>query len=185
MSPIYCIFSCLEKFHLFLVVSSKEIEQEIATHSSTLAWKIPWTEEPCKLQSMGLQRVGHDWASLHFTKIIYNPDLPPDLFRAVSQRYLRYSLSDYSSHFAPNKTSLTTLMLCTFSTLVTLIYYPMPKLFRCFTNCVPKTFFILLISHKCIFGVKSIKAAWFGHFLSLVSMRSPCARNKMHSFSPC
>ena len=31
-----------------------------ATHSSTLAWKIPWTEEPCRLQSMGSQRVGHD-----------------------------------------------------------------------------------------------------------------------------
>ena len=33
---------------------------EIATHSSTLAWKIPWTEEPGRLQSMGLQRVRHD-----------------------------------------------------------------------------------------------------------------------------
>ena len=32
----------------------------VATHSSTLAWKIPWTEEPGKLQSMGSQRVGHD-----------------------------------------------------------------------------------------------------------------------------
>ena len=36
------------------------LEQEMATHSSTLAWKIPWTEEPGRLQSMGLQRVGHD-----------------------------------------------------------------------------------------------------------------------------
>ena len=36
------------------------LEKEMATHSSTLAWKIPWTEEPCKLQSMGSQRVGHD-----------------------------------------------------------------------------------------------------------------------------
>ena len=36
------------------------LEKEMATHSSTLAWKIPWTEEPCGLQSMGLQRVGHD-----------------------------------------------------------------------------------------------------------------------------
>ena len=36
---------------------------EIATHSSTLAWKIPWTEEPGKLQSMGSLRVGHDWAT--------------------------------------------------------------------------------------------------------------------------
>ena len=35
------------------------LEKEMATHSSTLAWKIPWTEEPDRLQSMGLQRVGH------------------------------------------------------------------------------------------------------------------------------
>ena len=36
------------------------LEKEMATHSSTLAWKIPWTEEPGRLQSMGSQRVGHD-----------------------------------------------------------------------------------------------------------------------------
>ena len=36
------------------------LEKEMATHSSTLAWKIPWTEEHHRLQSMGLQRVGHD-----------------------------------------------------------------------------------------------------------------------------
>ena len=34
--------------------------EEMATHSSFLAWKIPWTEEPGGLQSTGLQRVGHD-----------------------------------------------------------------------------------------------------------------------------
>ena len=39
------------------------LEKEIATHSSTLAWKIPWTEEPGRLQSMGSQRVRHDWAT--------------------------------------------------------------------------------------------------------------------------
>ena len=36
------------------------LEKEMATHSSTVAWKIPWTEEPGKLQPMGSQRVGHD-----------------------------------------------------------------------------------------------------------------------------
>ena len=36
------------------------LEKEVAIHSSTLAWKIPWTEEPDRLQSMGSQRVGHD-----------------------------------------------------------------------------------------------------------------------------
>ena len=44
------------------------LEKETATHSSILAWRIPWREEPGRLQSMGSQRVGHDWAtSLHFT----------------------------------------------------------------------------------------------------------------------
>ena len=36
------------------------LEEEMATHSSILAWKIPWTEEPGGLQSVGLQRVGQD-----------------------------------------------------------------------------------------------------------------------------
>ena len=39
------------------------LEKEMAIHSSTIAWKIPWTEEPGRLQSMGSQRVGHDWAT--------------------------------------------------------------------------------------------------------------------------
>ena len=36
------------------------LEKEMAIHSSIFAWRIPWTEEPGRLQSMGLQRVGHD-----------------------------------------------------------------------------------------------------------------------------
>ena len=36
------------------------LEKEMAIHSSTIAWKIPWTEEPGRLQSMGSQRVEHD-----------------------------------------------------------------------------------------------------------------------------
>ena len=44
------------------------LEKETATHSSIRAWRIPWPEELGRLQSTGLQRVGHDWAtSLHFT----------------------------------------------------------------------------------------------------------------------
>ena len=43
------------------------LEKEMATHSSTLAWKIPWTEKPGGLQSMGSQRVGHDFTfTFHF-----------------------------------------------------------------------------------------------------------------------
>ena len=39
------------------------LEKEMATHSSIPAWRIPWTEEAGGLQSMGLQRVKHDWAT--------------------------------------------------------------------------------------------------------------------------
>ena len=55
-SLTFCIpLLCLVNF-LFL-------EKEMATHSSILAWRIPWTEEPGGLQSTGLQRVGHDWVT--------------------------------------------------------------------------------------------------------------------------
>ena len=48
------------------------LEKEMATHSSILAWRIPWTEEPVGLQSMGSQRVRHDWATKH----AHNPHDP-------------------------------------------------------------------------------------------------------------
>ena len=50
------------KFNIWVKIDYliSEKEKEIATHSSTLAWKISWTEEPGGLQSMGSQRVGHD-----------------------------------------------------------------------------------------------------------------------------
>ena len=43
------------------------LEKEMATHSSILAQEIPWTVESGRLQSMGSQRVGHDWASEHIS----------------------------------------------------------------------------------------------------------------------
>ena len=48
------------------------LEKEMATHSSTLAWKIPWTEEPDRVQSTGSLRVGHDWVtSLSFSTFMH------------------------------------------------------------------------------------------------------------------
>ena len=44
------------------LVREDTLEKDMATHSSTLAWKISWTEEPGRLQSMGSQRVGHDFS---------------------------------------------------------------------------------------------------------------------------
>ena len=47
------------------------LEKGITTHSSVLAWRIPWTEEPGGLQSLGSQRVGHDWVTHTFTLMTY------------------------------------------------------------------------------------------------------------------
>ena len=44
--------------------SGRSMEESMATHSSVLAWRIPWTEDPGGLQSIGLQRVGHNWSNL-------------------------------------------------------------------------------------------------------------------------
>ena len=44
------------------------LEKGMATHFNNLAWRIPWTEEPGGLQSIGLQRVEHDWAINTFTE---------------------------------------------------------------------------------------------------------------------
>ena len=49
--------------YVFFCYQSWCPEKAMATHSSTLPWKIPWTEEPGSLQSMGSLRVGHDWAT--------------------------------------------------------------------------------------------------------------------------
>ena len=52
------------------LVQEDPLEKEMATHSSTLAWRIPWTKEPGGLQSMVLQRVGHDCATnFHFQRL--------------------------------------------------------------------------------------------------------------------
>ena len=55
--------SVICKLFLLKVILYIILEKEMATHSSTLAWRIPWTEEPGRQQSMGSQRVRHDWAT--------------------------------------------------------------------------------------------------------------------------
>ena len=50
-------------FLLNLLVFTEDLEKAMAPHSSTLAWKIPWMEEPGRLQSMGSLRVRHHWAT--------------------------------------------------------------------------------------------------------------------------
>ena len=57
-----CVFLCVSSHYLILSRVSS-LEKTMAPHSSTLTWKIPWMEEPGRLQSMGSPRVRHDWAT--------------------------------------------------------------------------------------------------------------------------
>ena len=50
----------MQETHVLSLGLEDPLEKDMATHSSILAWKTPWTKEPGRLQSMGLQRVGHD-----------------------------------------------------------------------------------------------------------------------------
>ena len=52
-----------QDIRLIVVNECQDLEKAMAPHSSTLAWEIPWMEEPGGLQSMGSRRVGHDWAT--------------------------------------------------------------------------------------------------------------------------
>ena len=56
-------------FCLFILFMGLALEKEMATHSSVLVWRIPWTEKPGRLQSMGSHRVGHDWSDLVVGKL--------------------------------------------------------------------------------------------------------------------
>ena len=55
--------SAVQKVWVWSLGWEDPLEEEMATHSSIPAWRIPWTEEPGGLQSMGLQRVRHNWAT--------------------------------------------------------------------------------------------------------------------------
>ena len=60
--------SALQEPHVCSLGQEDPLEEEIATHSSILAWRIPWTEETSGLMSMGSQRDGHEWATwAHFS----------------------------------------------------------------------------------------------------------------------
>ena len=59
-SRFWFTLSFLNRFCFLILL---DLEKAMAPHSSTLAWKIPWTEEPGNLQSMGSLGVGHDWAT--------------------------------------------------------------------------------------------------------------------------
>ena len=53
----------MQKIQVGLLGQEDPLEKEMATHSSILAWRIPWTEQPDRLQFMGVARIGHDLAA--------------------------------------------------------------------------------------------------------------------------
>ena len=71
----------------------------MATHSSTLAWQIPWTEEPGRLQSMGLHRVGHDWSNLAAAAAAHASKVMLKILQARLQQYMNRELSDVQAGF--------------------------------------------------------------------------------------
>ena len=80
------------------------LEKEMATHSSILAWRIPWTDEPGGLQSTGSQRVGHNWMTLNFNYLHFIclsdlADPPVSILSFTSQILfgLRYHSGEESS----------------------------------------------------------------------------------------
>ena len=60
-----CLCKRCRRWGVTFLAREDLLQEEIATHFTILAWKIPWTEEPGRLQSMGSQRVGHDWTCTH------------------------------------------------------------------------------------------------------------------------
>ena len=56
---------------IWSLVWEDPLENGMAAHSSIFAWRIPWTESPGRLQSMGSQRVGHDWATITHSLMIH------------------------------------------------------------------------------------------------------------------
>ena len=77
------------------------LEKEMATHSSTFAWKIPWTEKPGRLQSMVSQRVGQDWTTafslshiLTWTKLNIITHLVIDSFFWLKEKYQNHMITE-------------------------------------------------------------------------------------------
>ena len=76
------------------------LEKEMAAHSSILARRIPWTEEPEGLQSMGSQRVGHDWVTNTFSLTFFPHLLSQNLHPSFLPQHVYIEGCFRGSHFA-------------------------------------------------------------------------------------
>ena len=79
------------------------LEKEMATHSSILAWKIPWTKEPGRLESVGSQRVRHDWATFFHFHVSYDHLYIPSLsFSNTYKLWMQYTSFIFNVCFIPH-----------------------------------------------------------------------------------
>ena len=74
------------------------LEKEMATHSSTLAWRIPWTEEPGGLQSTGSQRVGHDWTTSLTHSLMHLYSVPLNLCFSIWKHMQKQKITKMLVH---------------------------------------------------------------------------------------
>ena len=81
----------MQEMHVWSLGGGDLLEKEMATHSSILAWKMSWTEEPGRLQSIGLQRIRHDW--VHMTlKLLFQ------LHKHLLNTLWKYHASYFNGH---------------------------------------------------------------------------------------
>ena len=78
----------------------------VATHSSILAWRIPWTEEPGRLRSMGLPRDGHDWATNTFNRFCVGFKVNQELVQTVLVCLFKTNLFPWYTHLLSDQTRL-------------------------------------------------------------------------------
>ena len=91
---VLCLYeSVLYQMCLFVNILSQTLalEKEMATHSSILAWRIPWTEEPGGLQSVGSHRVGHDWSNWADSGLAFH-SLNVVFYRVEAFNLMKFSL---------------------------------------------------------------------------------------------
>ena len=83
--------SAMQETQIWSLGWEDSLEKEMATHSSILAWRIPWTEEPGRLQSIGLKRVRHDWVTnymYHFTPTLQWNEYCADIKNNVEENWI-------------------------------------------------------------------------------------------------
>ena len=138
------------------------LEKEMATRSSTLAWKIPWTEESGRLQSMGLQRVRHNWATwLYFKPLLYRSEKYP--------KYLSYPV-EFSIFVQIQSKRFYIFVL---NSQRNFIFYQLNKKIQHWIDKSLLLCLLLWINSYILVNFKAIKALWGGKLFFCFCCSSP------------